>query len=263
MKIDKNNTGSIFGQQYDTLLSPSNLKLKFHNLDELGKKDSSELLKDFKGTPFSDIGDGDFLQGGDFRLRSTSSDFGESDSTPKNNTFFAYNVEEVKTPKGELQGVMHVYNENGLAEKIHYNENGVFNKTLANATQAQQANGTSTLKGKLGASVKNTVAKLPTVVKAADQAKKNESQKTSSTSTQKPGVDKISVSFTGHNYSNSSVNPNENDPFDNPENVLAELVQQLNGKFNTPNRNGNNVRTDVQNSFHETVSESSYFSTKK
>ena len=249
--------------------APSNLDLeRYHNklgedtldnLENLGKdqlneniRDSANILKEFKDNAvFEDLNEKP-------RLNDVS-------ANPKNSSYVGYNVQEVKTPQG-VHGVMQIFDKNGLAQKIHYNENGVLNKSAANAKVPQID---KTLVGikknitdpNLHKVIKTAVNQLKpnTINKAVPQKNDSILKNSKEIATKKhakPDIKQISVKIEGHNFSKNSSRNNAINDLKNPENILSDFIEQLNGVSDTSNNA--NVRTDVSNTFHETISEKSY-----
>lgn len=253
--------------------APSNLDLEhYHNklgedsidsLTNLGKdqfdeiiKDNTDILKDIKDIPI-------------LKDLTEKPSIGES-KTPKNASYFGYNLQEVKTPQGKVEGVMQIFDKNGLAQKIHYDEKGVLNKTISNATthSTKQKSASIPDKNHLHNVIKTAVNELKgnnTKSNGKSDLPNNhknigKNSATDFSKSTKPEVKKITVKIEGHNFSNSS-SPQQNhnhaiNELKSPENILSDFLQQLNVPSNTPENA--NVRTDVHNSFHETVSENSY-----
>lgn len=254
--------------------APSNLDLERYNklgddsidsLADLGKDQFDEIVKGSTDI-LNDIGDNTI-----FNSLKEKSSFNEV--LPMNASYVGYNLQEVKTPQGEVQGVMQIFDKNGLAQKIHYDDKGVISKTASNTTSLQNAKTkvTPSLKKDDKNPLHNVIKTAVNQLKQNSNVSKPNSPRTftkinssQNVSTKKPvipEVKKITVKIEGHNFSNSST-PQQNhnlypiNELKSPENILTDFLQQLNGV--TDVSDNANVRTDVHNSFHETVSENSY-----
>lgn len=261
---------SIMDSTPDSLFpAPSNLDLERYgnnlggdtvdNLENLGKDQFNENIRD-SANIFNDFKDESI-----FKELEEKPHLNEVSSVPNNSSYVGYNVQEVKTPQG-VHGVMKIFDKNGLAQKIHYNEKGVLNQPTTSPT-FPQIKSPIDKKKPIGDPNLHNVAKTAvnqlkpnTVSKLVPQQKNNTAIKTSKNIVTKkplaPEVKQISVKIEGHNFSKNSSLDNPINNLKHPENILSDFLDQLNGVSDISNNA--NVRTDVHNTFHETISEKSY-----
>ncbi|KAK7580541.1 hypothetical protein V9T40_001170 [Parthenolecanium corni] len=211
-------------------------------------------------------------------LAGTSAPAQAVDSTSTENSFYGYNLKEVKTADGKTQGVMQIFDKDGLKKNVVYNEKGVVDQTVkANATKA--ANSANTNKPATKAPQKSTTPpKVQPTSKPSNTAASSKTQQNSTaiaaakqnaTSSSVPTTAEPSywnqhfTNFTNYALPSEEVEYNQphTNSFATPEYILFNFLGQLSSVPFIPSNE--NFVTNELNSFDETVDENAFFFVEK
>lgn len=247
--------------------------------------DLSPFSSSFKSSNSSIFGDSKLNMKPFGSLAGTSAPAPTVDSTSTENTFYGYNLKEVKTADGKTQGVMQIFDKDGLKKNVVYNEKGVVDQTVkANATtkapnvvnasktvpKVQQKNTPkvqpTTKPSNTAASSKaqKNITSTAAAVTAAAAAAKQNANSTSPSTTEEPSYwNQHFTNFTNYALPSEEVEynqPNTNS-FATPEYILFNFLGQLSSVPFIPSNE--NFVTNELNSFDETVDENAFFFVEK